>query len=23
GLKAGCVAGVIINRTQKEIPDHA
>jgi uridine phosphorylase len=22
GLKAGCVAGVIINRTQKEIPDH-
>ncbi len=23
GLKAGCIAGVIINRTQKEIPDHA
>ena len=23
GLKAGCVAGVIINRTQKEIPDHS
>ncbi|WP_413111486.1 uridine phosphorylase [Thaumasiovibrio sp. DFM-14] len=23
GLRAGCVAGVIINRTQKEIPDHA
>jgi len=23
GLKAGCVAGVIINRTQKEIPDQA
>lgn len=23
GLKAGCVAGVIINRTQQEIPDHA
>ncbi len=23
GLKAGCVAGVIINRTQKEIPDEA
>ncbi len=23
GLKAGCVAGVIINRTQDEIPDHA
>ena len=22
GLKAGCVAGVIINRTQKETPDH-
>ncbi|MDW6003487.1 uridine phosphorylase [Vibrio mangrovi] len=22
GLQAGCVAGVIINRTQKEIPDH-
>ena len=22
GLRAGCVAGVIINRTQKEIPDH-
>jgi uridine phosphorylase len=22
GLKAGCVAGVIINRTQQEIPDH-
>ncbi len=23
GLRAGCVAGVIINRTQKEIPDHS
>lgn len=23
GLRAGCVAGVIINRTQKETPDHA
>lgn len=23
GLRAGCVAGVIVNRTQKEIPDHA
>lgn len=23
GLKAGCVAGVIINRTQTELPDHA
>ncbi|MGF1741616.1 uridine phosphorylase [Vibrio profundum] len=23
GLKAGCVAGVILNRTQKEIPDHS
>ena len=23
GLRAGCVAGVIINRTQKEIPDQA
>ncbi|MDD1782769.1 uridine phosphorylase [Enterovibrio sp. ZSDZ35] len=23
GLRAGCVAGVIINRTQKEIPDEA
>ncbi|SHO57479.1 uridine phosphorylase [Vibrio quintilis] len=23
GLRGGCVAGVIINRTQKEIPDHA
>ena len=22
GLKAGCVAGVIINRAQQEIPDH-
>ena len=22
GLKAGCVAGVIINRTQTETPDH-
>ncbi|GAL25866.1 uridine phosphorylase [Vibrio variabilis] len=22
GLRAGCVAGVIINRTQKETPDH-
>lgn len=22
GLKAGCVAGVIVNRSQDEIPDH-
>jgi uridine phosphorylase len=23
GLKAGCVAGVIVNRTQQEIPDES
>ncbi len=22
GLKAGCIAGVIVNRSQNEIPDH-